>query len=226
MKMPATTKKAVTGTPNSADSTDLTIVTQNNEPRVDSRLLAQRLGIKHHSLFAQAKTYKADFKEFGKVLFQTEPLPSGQLEKFALLNEDQAHLLLTYSRNTAKVRSLKIKLVKAFGMARRATQVRQTEYLPAYHEMQDRIHTIADGAPNERFMHINIAKLVNKVAGIKAGQRPGAPLPKQSLLAVAHMLAASAISDKEIDRHQAYGRIKAALEPLNALASPNMGVLQ
>ena len=130
------------------------------------------------------------------------------------------------SKNSERVVSLKLKLVKAFGAARRAAQVRQTEYLPAYHEMQDRIHTIADGSPNERLMHINVAKLVNKVAGIEAGQRPGAPLPKQSLLAVAHMLAASAISDKEIDRHQVYGRIKAALKPLNALALPSMEALQ
>lgn len=55
------------------------------------------------------KTHKTDFEEFGKVMFQTRPLPSGQREKIALLNEDQAFLLLTYSRNTAKVRALKIK---------------------------------------------------------------------------------------------------------------------
>ena len=64
------------------------------EPRVDSRLLAKQLGIKHPNLFAMLKTHKTDFEEFGRVMFQTRPLPSGQREKIALLNEDQAFLLL------------------------------------------------------------------------------------------------------------------------------------
>ena len=62
-------------------------------------------------------------------------------------------------------------------------------------------------------------KLVNQVAGIEAGQRPGAPLPKQSVLAVAHMLAAGAI-EQATDRHQIQGLVKKALAPLAALAAP------
>ena len=197
----------------------LVLVPTKTEPRVDSRLLAKQLGIKHPNLFAQVKTHKADFEQFGKVTFQTGALPSGQSEKFATLNEDQAYLLLTYSRNTAKVRALKIKLVKAFSNARRAAAVRQTEYLPSYHAMSDRIHELAQGSPNERFLHMNTAKLVNQVAGIEAGQRPGAPLPKQSVLAVAHMLAAGAI-EQATDRHQIQGLVKKALAPLAALAAP------
>lgn len=194
------------------------VATTKAEPRVDSRLLAPRLGIKHHNLFAQVKTYKADFEEFGKVTFQTGASTSGQLEKFALLNEDQAHLLLTYSRNTAKVRALKVQLVKAFAQARRAAAVRQAEYLPAYHQVQERIHTLADGSPNERFIYMNVNKLVNKVAGIEAGQRPDAPLPTQSVLAVAQMLAAAALQGAT-DRHQIQGCVKAALAPLAHLTA-------
>ena len=217
-KTPAATK-VTTSAQNSADSTELALVPTKTEPRVDSRLLAKQLGIKHPNLFAQVKTHKADFEQFGKVTFQTGALPSGQSEKFATLNEDQAYLLLTYRRNTAKVRALKIKLVKAFSNARRAAAVRQTEYLPSYHAMSDRIHELAQGSPNERFLHMNTAKLVNQVAGIEAGQRPGAPLPKQSVLAVAHMLAAGAI-EQATDRHQIHGLVKKALAPLAALAAP------
>lgn len=203
--------------------TPLALVPTKTEPRVDSRLLAPRLGIQHHNLFAQVKTYKADFAEFGKVLFQTEALPSGQSEKFALLNEDQAHLLLTYSRNTAKVRALKVQLVKAFAQARRAAQVRQMDYLPAYHAMQERIHELAQGSPNEHFLHMNVAKLVNKAAVVEAGQRPDAPLPKQSVLVVAQMLAAAALQEAT-DRHQIQGRVKAALAPLARLTTtPALG---
>ena len=197
----------------------LALVPTKTEPRVDSRLLAQHLGNKHHSVFLLLKNYRADFEQFGILRFQTEVIAGrGQPEKFALLNEEQAHLLLTYSRNTAKVRALKVQLVQAFAQARRVAAVRQTEYLPGYHALQDSIHTLAQGSPNERFLHMNVAKLVNKAAGIEAGQRLGAPLPKQSLLAVAHMLAAAALQGAT-DRYQIQGRVKAALAPLASLTT-------
>lgn len=95
--------------------------------------------------------------------------------RFALLNEDQAYLLLTYSRNTARVRVLKVRLVKAFREARLCADTRKAEYLPTYHRMHDVIHDLASGSPNEKFVHANVNKLVNKVAGVEAGQRAKAP---------------------------------------------------
>ncbi len=222
MKNARTHNKADSGAPDKRDSTELVLITS-AEPRVDSRLLAKQLGIQHPNLFAQVKTHKADFEEFGKVTFQTGALPSGQSEKFATLNEDQAYLLLTYSRNTAKVRALKVKLVKAFSNARRAAAVRQTEYLPAYRDLQEGIHALAAGSKNERFIHINAAKAVNKAVGIEAGKRPGAALPVQSLLTVANMLAAGAVHSAT-DRHQIQERIHAALSPIKALTARHMGI--
>ncbi len=186
------------------------------EARVDSRLLAKRLGIQHHNLFAQVKSHKADFREFGKVPFQTEALPSGQSEKFALLNEDQAHLLLTYSRNTAKVRALKVHLVKAFAQARCAADMHRTEYLPTYHQLQDAIHTAAAGSANERHVHVNVAKLVNKTAGIATGQRAAAPVPKLALLVVAQLMVAKAMQSAR-DHHDGYQRAKADLLALSGI---------
>ena len=198
----------------------LALVATKTEPRVDSRLLAQHLGNQHHSVFLLLKNYRADFEQFGILRFQTEVIAGrGQPEKFALLNEDQTHLLLTYSRNTAKVRALKVQLVKAFAQARRAAQVRQMDYLPAYHAMQERIHELAQGSPNEHFIHMNVAKLVNKAAGVDAGQRLEAPLPVQSFLVVAQMLAAQAVQGAT-DRHEIQGLVKAALAPLTSLTAP------
>ena len=221
-KTPAATT-VTTSAPNSADSTGLVLVPTQAEPRVDSRLLARQLGGPHANVFELVTDYRADFEQLGVVRFKTEkPLPGskgGRPERFALLNEDQAYLLLTYRRNTAKVRALKVKLVKAFAQARRAAAVRQQEYLPSYHAMQERLHELAQGSPNERFLHMNVAKLVNEVAGIEAGQRPGAPLPKQSLLAVAQMLAAIALKGAT-DRRQIQGLVKKALAPLAGLTAP------
>lgn len=97
------------------------LVHAQGEARVDSRVIAEQLGIQHENSYDQLKKYRADFVELGVLRFETGK-PSGHKggrpEKFALLNEDQAYLLLSYSRNTKKVRRLKVNLVKAFRDAR------------------------------------------------------------------------------------------------------------
>ena len=198
------------------DNADFTLTTIKAEPRVDSRLLAQHLGNQHKNVFELVKNYKADFEQLGKVTFHTEALPSGQLEKFALLNEDQAYLLLTYSRNSAKVRALKVKMVKAFAEVRRAAEVRQMEYLPAYHQLHDAIKVAANGSPNERFIHMNANKALNQLAGVESGQRAGAGSLQQSILAVGSALAAQALQNAT-DGHGLHKRIKSALEPLTGI---------
>lgn len=102
-----------------SDTNVIRLVQAEGEARVDSRLIAERLGVRHKNTYDLIKRYEADFRELGILPFQTEEIRGrGQPEKFALLNEDQAYLLLTYSRNTKKVRALKISLVKAFRDAR------------------------------------------------------------------------------------------------------------
>ena len=196
------------------DTFELTLV--KNERRADTRLLAKHLGNQHKNVFELVKNYKADFEQLAKVTFQTEALPSGQLEKFALLNEDQAYLLLTYSRNTTKVRALKVKMVKAFAEVRRAAEVRQMEYLPAYHQLHDAIKVAANGSPNERFIHMNANKALNQLAGVESGQRAGAGSLQQSILAVGSALAAQALQNAT-DGHGLHKRIKSALEPLTGI---------
>lgn len=184
------------------------------EARVDSRLLAQSLGIKHRNTFELVQGHKADFEELGILRVQTGEIKGrGQPEKFALLNEDHCYLLLTYSRNTAKVRALKVKLVKAFRDARRASEIRQGEYLPSYHALHDAIKLKANGSPNERFMHINANKALNQLAGILPGNRAGAGQLQQSILAVGSAMAAKAVLESQ-DGHGVQQRIKAALAPL------------
>ena len=194
---------------------ELTLV--KNERRADTRLLAQHLGNQHKNVFELVKNYRADFEQFGILRFQTEEIEGrGQPEKFALLNEDQAYLLLTYSRNTTKVRALKVKMVKAFAEVRRAAEVRQVEYLPAYHQLHDAIKVAANGSPNERFIHMNANKALNQLAGVESGQRAGAGSLQQSILAVGSALAAQALQNAT-DGHGLHKRIKSALEPLTGI---------
>ena len=190
--------------------------------RVDSRLLAVRLGKRHRSIYRLITTHKADFAQFGKVRFQIAPSPSGQPEKFALLNEDQSYLLLTYTSNTAEARALKIKLIQVFSEYRRAADMRQTEYLPAHHHLHDTIHVVAAGSASERHTHINFARLLNKTAGIETGQRASAPPAQQALLIVGSLMAAQALQQAK-DHRAGYQRAKVALQALQGINAPLLG---
>jgi phage regulator Rha-like protein len=195
------------------------------ETRADTRMLAKHLGNQHKNVFELVKSYRSDFEQLGVVPFETEKptgMAGGRPERFALLNEDQAYLLLTFSRNTAKVRALKVKLVQAFGEARRAAQQRAVEYLPTYHQLHDVVAIKAAGSANQRFVHMNLNRLVNRTCGLEAGQRLVAPMAQQSMLSVAQTIAASAMRSGN-DHHDGYKRAKQALEALHAVAAIGMG---
>lgn len=114
--------------------TDLiSLVVVDQEPRVDSRLIASQLGVKNINTRELIEQYLADFEEFGLTRFETEKIEGrGRPEKFYLLNEDQSYLLLTYSQNTPQARDLKKRLVRSFGEHRRAlTNPQPQPALPA-----------------------------------------------------------------------------------------------
>ncbi|MDP1742929.1 Rha family transcriptional regulator [Polaromonas sp.] len=205
--------------PTSAQPCELTLTTTKTETRVDTRLMAMHLGNQHRHVMALIEKYAKSFVAFGKVLFQrASSLDSatGQRERFALLNEDQAFFLLSLSRNSDRVVDLKVKLIQAFSEARRAADQRQGEYLPTYHQLHDVIHSLACESSNEKFVHMNVNKLVNKAAGVEAGQRAALALPQQSLLIVAQAVAANALRGAA-DHHAGYERVKQSLQALAAV---------
>ena len=173
------------------------LTTTTTEARIDSRLLAKQLGNKHRHVMALLDKYLVTFKKHGHVSFKNADgerrQGGGKAERYALLNENQAYFLLNLSRNTEIVVALKSRLITAFGEARKAADMRQREYLPTYHRLQDAIHAAAAGSANERCVHINVAKLLNKTVGIEAGQRAAASVPKQALLIVGQMMVAQAM---------------------------------
>ena len=132
-----------------------------------------------------------------------------------MLNEDQSYLLLTYSLDTAHTRQLKIKLVKAFGEARRAVGQHGAEYLLSYHQLHDELHILAAGSDHERHVHMNVNRLINTVVGLEPGQRSAASMPVQSLLAVAQAVAVKAARGAP-DHRAGYQRIKSAMVALSA----------
>jgi phage regulator Rha-like protein len=200
------------------DTTELVLTITPTEARVDSRLLARGFGNKHKSAMALIERYADRFRRLGILSFKKAVINGrGQPERFALLNEDQSYLLLSLSRNSDIVVNLKVKLIQAFGNARRAADLRKAEYLPGYHDLHKSIGALAAGSPNERWVHANTNKLLNKFAGIEAGQRSGAALPQQALLIVGQLVAANAVLGA-INHIDGYQRMKEKLLALGAVA--------
>lgn len=104
------------------------LVPASDGPRVSSFELAQGLGTTHGATIKLVRRYQEDFSEFGRVRFEIRPFDTKggqQSREVAMLNEDQAYLLLSYSRNVKRVRSLKKELIRAFSEVRRAGYTRR-----------------------------------------------------------------------------------------------------
>lgn len=67
---------------------------------------------------------------------------------------------------------------------------------------------------------MNVNKLLNKFAGIEAGQRANAALPQQALLIVGQMAAANQVQGAT-DHRDAYQRAKNSLQAPKARAEAN-----
>lgn len=111
---------------------DLTVKEHNDKLVVDSRLIAESLGIKHKNFLATIEKYQTQIESsFGAIAFETREFKTKQgnrsSERYAYLTEEQATFLMTLSRNTEKVVQCKLELVKAFTKAKKLIK----EVIPA-----------------------------------------------------------------------------------------------
>ena len=84
----------------------------------DTFSIADGTQIDHASVIRLVRTYQSDLEEFGLIRFEIRPRLQGKHggsdSEYAVLNEEQATLILTYMRNSDIVRGFKKALVKAF----------------------------------------------------------------------------------------------------------------
>jgi phage regulator Rha-like protein len=101
---------------------DLIVTNIDGQLLVDSRLIAERLGVKHKATIQLIRANVNDLKEFGHLAFEMEGVRNSvgavNQEVFCLLNEDQATYLMTLSKNTPQVKLCKKELVSAFSKAK------------------------------------------------------------------------------------------------------------
>lgn len=84
---------------------------------VSSETIAEGSGVQHKNVLETIARNHADLEQFGRVAFETRPFATAggtQHMRVALLNEQQATLVMTYQRNTEQVKAFKLALVKAF----------------------------------------------------------------------------------------------------------------
>lgn len=96
--------------------TDL-VFARNGQALTTSAIIANGVGVEHRALRQLLRNYQADFESFGVLTFEmSKPKKpqGGRPETCAILNEQQATLLVTYCKNTETVRKFKVALVKAF----------------------------------------------------------------------------------------------------------------
>ena len=90
------------------------VVPMEGEARASSEVIAHAAGLPHHGIIQTIRRYKVDFEVFGKIALEVRLIRRGKPIEFAMLNEHQATLLLTFLRNSPRVVQLKIALVKEF----------------------------------------------------------------------------------------------------------------
>ncbi|MEO0373203.1 MAG: Rha family transcriptional regulator [Cyanobacteria bacterium P01_A01_bin.17] len=102
--------------------TNITVQSRDGLLVVDSRLIAERLGLEHSAWITNiVKKYQAQAEQaFGILHFENGKIDGrGRPKVFIYLTEDQATFFMTLSRNTPEVIQCKIDLVKAFSAAKK-----------------------------------------------------------------------------------------------------------
>lgn len=209
---------------NTSKGKTVSLVQVDNELRVDSRVLAEKLQNQHKHVMELIEKYSEQFSRFGVVPFETAKPSSkagGRPERFCLLNEDQSYFLLSLARNTDHVVELKASLVAAFSKARHP-QGPEEEYLPTYRALHNTVDTLASESKNKKFVHMNFNKLINNTIGVEAGGRHSLPIPRKALMVVAQAAATHAIATAK-DHHDGYQMAKTAMQSLKPVAQQLSG---
>ena len=120
------------------------VITKYNEiETIDSRIVANELGIEHRALIQSIRKHQDSIENnFNLVTFEMLPRLEGQHGggdlTIAHLTEDQAIFVGSLSRNNQQVIEFKAKIVKAFSIARKSKELTRKEILLLALESEER----------------------------------------------------------------------------------------
>lgn len=88
------------------------------EPRIDSRIISEKLGVEHKHTVEMLRRYQSRLEKYGVLPFETakpqKGSNGGRPETIVYLNEHQSTFLVTLSRNSEKAVDLKQKLTESY----------------------------------------------------------------------------------------------------------------
>lgn len=168
---------------------DITVqVNDNGTLVVDSRLIAERLFIRHKNLLETLKKYQSEIEQaFGQIAFETEAVTNSagavNETKFALLTEPQATVLMTFSRNSPEVVQCKIDLVTAFQKAKdllagklEKPALKKTHTIVEYIDAAGKLESLKVNPLLKRLLEDG---LVDEMAVVRANTKAIAPAEKK-----------------------------------------------
>jgi hypothetical protein len=160
-------------------------------PFTTSDVIAEFAGVSYRSIQRLIDSHESDFSEFGRVRFEITPSQTKggvQNKKIYHLNEEQATLLMTYLKNTERVRAFKKELVRQFYAMRRelvSRQVNRAKMLPTRRDLTDAIRDCIPESPHKGMWYKHYTDLAYRAAfGMSAAQlRKARNAPKGSVAA-------------------------------------------
>lgn len=102
---------------NGSTSPELVTVADDGTPVVTSLVIANDTGNQHKNILGLIRENRDDLNDVGRVAFETRPFETAggrQFREVAVLDEPASALLLTYLRNTPRIKQFKRDLVAGF----------------------------------------------------------------------------------------------------------------
>ncbi|WP_028310993.1 Rha family transcriptional regulator [Derxia gummosa] len=123
-------------------------IDRDGEPRASTEVIARGFKVQHKNVLELLRRHEARFDVFGQVAFQTRLNRQGSATEFAMLNEQQAALLITLMRNTPEVLDFKVLLIQEFFELRNALHRREQNL---WNQMQEALAREAQSAVRASF---------------------------------------------------------------------------
>ena len=134
------------------------------QPYTTSEIIATNTNNSRISVRRLIEKHIDRLKQFGKVEFEIQPLPSGQKAKFYKLNEQQATLLITFLDNSEIVANFKTLLVKQFYEMRDELTKRNINRAIEKPVKKTLMDSVKNWKYASKYAYSNINKLLIKVA--------------------------------------------------------------
>lgn len=131
---------------------DKLVTLKDKVPMTDSKLLAKAFGQAHRFTYELAMNHKKQLERFGVLRFETVKPKTGRPMNIIVFTEEQALMLLTYTRSRVETDDLRHRLISEFTLMKTYIQRQETSRLVGIEIRKGLTDSVKDSGENER-MH-------------------------------------------------------------------------